>query len=361
MYFARSLSSRERIVAQLNLIIALAFVAFVAAHPSVPTWRFVLLILEYAGITLALSALALLCFAIMNVRQGGLIAPLVARWREDRLVTLAWPMLLFTLVMPTFSAFKQRILPIAGMHFDPTLAAIDNALFSASPGYWLHQTVGSPPLTYFLDGVYHVWFIPMTVGVGIVALCTDARTRAQYMTAYSMTWIGLGSALAYLLPAAGPCYHALFVGGQGSAPFEAVNQALLADQAAGGHGLFTIQIKDMLLRRFDDPNLSIGGGISAIPSIHNAMAVLFALVGYRFNRPFGLFMSAFAALIWIGSIYLNWHYAIDGIVGAAGAIALWYVAGRLTAELASSTTAPAKSGLRYPTARIGASTAGREG
>lgn len=322
---------RESHVARINVVMVLAFAGFVMIHPAVSALQFAKLIAEYIALTVGLSAVALLCFATLNVRRVGMFAALGDRWRLDRLVTLLWPMFLFATVMPSFSAFKQRILPIAGFRFDPELAVIDRAIFGLNPGLWLHQMIGSPLLTYFLDAVYHAWFVPMSVGVGIVALCTDARTRAQYMTAFTLTWIGLGSILAYLLPAAGPCFYETLVGAHGSAPFNAVNDALAADRAAmSPHFLFTLEIKSVLLQRFNNPNLSIGGGISAIPSIHNAMAVLFALVGFRFNRTFGLCMSGFAALIWVGSIYLNWHYAIDGIVGAAGAVLLWYGAGMLT-------------------------------
>ncbi|QUT04388.1 phosphatase PAP2 family protein [Sphingobium phenoxybenzoativorans] len=324
-------SKREHAIVRLNLIIALAFALFVVAQPAVPTWEFLRLIGTFLLLTIPLSALSLLGFALLNARGPGMLAALQDRWRSDRFVTLLWPVLLFAIVMSSFSAFKQRILPHAGFHFDPALAAIDRSIFGVDLGLWLHKIIGSPLLTYFLDGVYHAWFLPMSVGVGIVALCTDARTRMQYMTAFTMTWIGLGSILAYLLPAAGPCFYGVLVGPIGNGPFEAVNDALVADRAArAADFLFTIEVRDMLLDRFNDPDLSIGGGISAIPSIHNAMAVLFALVGYRFNRVFGLCMSAFAALIWLGSVYLNWHYAIDGIVGAAGAIGLWYGAGFLT-------------------------------
>jgi hypothetical protein len=350
MSFVENVPTRELHVAGLNLVVALAFAILVLVHPAVSAGIFIRLVAQYMLLTAALSLLALLCFALLHLRTTGMATALRERWREDRMVTLLWPMFLFALVMPTFSAFKQRILPLAGFTFDPTLAGVDRAMFGVNPGVWLHQAVGSPMLTYFLDAIYHAWFVPMSVGVGIVALCTDARTRAQYMTAYTMTWIGLGSALAYLLPAAGPCFWHALVGQDGGAPFDAVNSALIADRAAHApHFLFTLEIKSVLLQRFDDPDLSIGGGISAIPSIHNAMAVLFALVGYRFNRTFGLCMSAFAALIWIGSIYLNWHYAIDGVVGAAGAILLWFGAGLITGQNAMiERPAPASRLVPYP-------------
>ena len=81
-----------------------------------------------------------------------------------------------------------------------------------------------------------------------------------------------------------------------------------------------------------DPALVVGGGISAIPSVHNAMAVLFALVSFRMNRALGLAMSAFAAFIWVASVYLNWHYAVDGLAGGIGAIVLWKLSGALVEQ-----------------------------
>jgi hypothetical protein len=349
MKLLECVSKRELNIAKANAIIAFAFAMFVVVQPAVPTWEYLALIAKFLVLMIPLAALSLVGFALLNARDVGMIAALQDRWRSDRLVTLLWPVLLFAIVMSSFSAFKQRILPLAGFHFDPALAAIDRNLFGLDLGLWLHQTIGSPMLTYFLDAIYHAWFLPMSVGVGIVALCTDARTRMQYMTAFTMTWIGLGSILAYLLPAAGPCFWGVLVGPIGNGPFQAVNDALLADRAArSANFLFTIEVRDMLLARFNNPDLSIGGGISAIPSIHNAMAVLFALVGYRFNRAFGLCMSAFAALIWIGSIYLNWHYAIDGIVGAAGAIGLWYGAGFLTGPAHTRETTPSGRAMTSP-------------
>lgn len=51
-------------------------------------------------------------------------------------------------------------------------------------------------------------------------------------------------------------------------------------------------------------------GISAFPSMHVAMAVLFALYATRRSRLAGLLMWAFAAIIMVGSVVLGWHYAV---------------------------------------------------
>ena len=47
------------------------------------------------------------------------------------------------------------------------------------------------------------------------------------------------------------------------------------------------------------------------------------------KRWAGYLLSAFAFLIFVGSIHLGWHYAIDGYAGAAVALFGWWAAGRL--------------------------------
>ena len=72
-----------------------------------------------------------------------------------------------------------------------------------------------------------------------------------------------------------------------------------------------------------------GAGISAMPSIHVAMATTLALLGWRLGRLWGIAYTLFAVAIFIGSIMLAFHYALDGIAGAAAAAAIWTAAGRM--------------------------------
>jgi hypothetical protein len=69
------------------------------------------------------------------------------------------------------------------------------------------------------------------------------------------------------------------------------------------------------------------GGISAMPSMHVTIAALMAIWGWRINRVIGLALTAFAAVILIGSIHLAWHYAVDGIAGITLAAIFWAMAG----------------------------------
>jgi hypothetical protein len=61
-----------------------------------------------------------------------------------------------------------------------------------------------------------------------------------------------------------------------------------------------------------------------------AIAVLMALLGWRVHWFAGVAYTVFAALIFLGSVHLAFHYAVDGYVAAAMVFAIWYVAGKLT-------------------------------
>jgi len=55
-------------------------------------------------------------------------------------------------------------------------------------------------------------------------------------------------------------------------------------------------------------------GISAMPSMHVALPVLYMLAGFRENRWLGWAFLVYLIAILIGSVHLGWHYAIDGYV-----------------------------------------------
>ena len=339
--------------------LVLPFAAFVLLDGRVSWMEHAGLTLAFIGIAAMIGLGALVCFAMLALARAGagsgwrasptaaVRGALARRWREDRLFSLAWPIALFLLLVPTFNAFKQRILPAAGFHLDPQLAAIDRALLGTDPGPVLHAWFGSPGVTFFFDAIYHSWFMPTTLGICLVGLCAGTRTRAQYMLSYAGVWILLGAAAAWLLPAAGPAFYEPLVGAEGAQPFLLVHESLAA---SGGQARFLTSLGNQayLLENLGAPTLVIGGGISAIPSVHNAIAALFALVALRTHRLFGAAMMAYAALIWVGSVYLNWHYAIDGAVGIAGAVLIWLAAGRAVDAVLAFTARRRATGALAP-------------
>jgi hypothetical protein len=83
----------------------------------------------------------------------------------------------------------------------------------------------------------------------------------------------------------------------------------------------------MLWRSYEQGGLV--AGISAMPSMHNATALLLALAGRVLNKQLGYVLWAPCALIYVGSVHLAWHYAIDNYFGWAIALACWWAAAPL--------------------------------
>lgn len=323
-----------------------AYMALVLASGRVPLPEFGGLLLFYLTASFSLWALiaagvfltALARSAHRSGREPFLAAffqgSVRAHWKRDRYVSLLWPPLLFALLLTSFNAFKQMILPLAGFRFDPAFTALDRALFGGvDPWQITHALLGSPTATGLVDKAYHGWFLPMSVGLVACAFLPAAtyRLRTQYMLTYIGVWIGIGSVLAFLLPAAGPCFTSALVGPSPS--FDALHGRLLEAQAATGSPLAALRTQAMLLEAIGSDRLRVGGGISAMPSVHNALAVLFALAAFRLNRVAGWVLAAYAVLIWIGSVHLGWHYAIDGLAAAALTLGLWQGAGRIADRL----------------------------
>lgn len=256
------------------------------------------------------------------------------RWERDRFASAIWPPLLFASLLASFNSFKQMVLPLAGFSWDPGLASADKALFlGTDPWRLTHALFSSPQATLWIDRIYHGWFVPMSLGLIVCAWMPRStfRLRTQYMLSYIGVWIGIGSVLAFLMPSAGPCFYEHFVGANPG--YHDLMARLAGAQAATGATLTSLSNQATLLKLFQSDTLIVGGGISAMPSVHNGLAVLFALAAFRLNRTAGWILAAYAVFIWLGSIHLGWHYALDGLVAAGLTFGIWAVCGRIAAAL----------------------------
>lgn len=355
-------SAREYRATVLGLFTLLLYAAFVLSSGRVKSSALADLFFTYLASALSLTALFGLLVAFgLHLRQRRAPRPgdtgatpmatlrqvLVARWDRDRFASLVWPPLMFAGLMSSFNAFKQQVLIGAGFHIDAQLVALDKALFFGhDPWRVTHALFSAPWTTLLFDRAYHLWFVPMSFGVIICALAGQKsyRLRTQYILSYMTIWIGIGSILAWFMPSAGPCFYNDYVSPQAS--FAELARQLESVRALYGPDALASHMAQAHLRyAFGNPELVVGGGISAMPSVHNGLSALFAVAGFSINRKLGWAMSAYALVIWLASIHLGWHYAVDGLASIALTILIWKLMGRLADRLERPVFAPRRKGL----------------
>ena len=257
------------------------------------------------------------------------------RWQLDvRAPWLLVATLLAGTTLPVFELFKQRILPARGFPFDPALAALDRFLFFGHDGWEVtHALFGSLGMTLLIDRLYALWIPLMFVFPAVtVMIIGDIRQRVRILATWLASWILIAGLSAWLFASAGPVYYVTLVGPDaGFAAFNAHFSAMADAARAQGPVLINFDLQALLLRGWQSgvEGNAAAGGISAMPSMHVAMASLFAMAGFAHSRALGRVFTLYACLIWIGSIHLGWHYATDGIVGFAMMAGLWVAAGRL--------------------------------
>jgi hypothetical protein len=106
-----------------------------------------------------------------------------------------------------------------------------------------------------------------------------------------------------------------------------------------GNPILSLRIRDKLWAAYVTGNAAGGSGISAMPSLHVAIATLCAISSWYVSWRIGVAMTLYAVVIFLGSIHLGWHYAVDGYVSIVAVAAIWVGVGkalRFRAEIPAS-------------------------
>ena len=229
------------------------------------------------------------------------------------------------LVGDTFTVLKASLPGIVAFGWDQPLDQLDRWLHGGvAPWELLQPLIGRPFITHAINWAYNLWFYFLTViWVWQAFSQRNNALRQRFFLSLILTWILLGNIFAVLLSSAGPCYFGRVTGLPD--PY-----APLMDYLYGVNETYTLWAlgaQEMLWRNHAAGTIMIGSGISAMPSLHVALATLFALVCWQVRRWLGMIMACFACVIMIGSVHLGWHYAIDGYAGAIGMLIIWWSTG----------------------------------
>ncbi|QNM83616.1 phosphatase PAP2 family protein [Sphingomonas sabuli] len=294
------------------------------------------IVLEYSKATALLGILALcgaaavltLVFAIRRdptpLKTMGKVAG--AHMRSPTLVAASLIGTACTIVlMGAFGAMKMLLPLYREFDWDGAFARADRMLLGGvAPWEITHGIFATTAATRVLDAIYTLW-VPLLFFAVIVAACSSPVKRARFLLSFGAAWLILGVAGAYGLASAGPCY-ALSIGADGGADFQPLMDRLRG-AGSGASPLNAVMWQSTLWNAHVTENYGFAMGISAMPSMHNAITMLYALALWN-GRPLYRYGTAlYALIILVASVHLGWHYLVDGLVAWAGMAAIWWAAG----------------------------------
>jgi PAP2 superfamily len=224
-----------------------------------------------------------------------------------------------------FSSLKSLITYVQPFSWDATFDEWDRILhFGYRPWELLHPILAYPPVTMLINVNYNFWFVTLTMYWLHFAFAEQPGfRRSQAVTAYMLTWSVGGVILAMLFSSAGPCYYGNL--GLGSNPDEGLMGYLQNTNASWPIWAVDLQ-NEMWLNHTLNRGLDVTKGISAMPSMHNAQCLLLVLVTWNRGKLFRNLAIAHGVLVFLGSIHLGWHYAVDAYLAYALVAITWPVA-----------------------------------
>lgn len=237
--------------------------------------------------------------------------------------------MVIAIFMPSFSLVKATIPLLQPQNWDLQFIAIDRAIHGTDAWRLLQPFLGYPIVTSMLSKIYHLWFLLIFAGTIYVAVFVQDRTlRYRFFVTYLMMWTTGGMAMAVGFASVGPCFLEPLLGNDHFA-----EQMAYLNAANLEYPVHVLVIQAELIEWFRNGDYGFGRGISAMPSMHVALAFLFYLTMRRVSRKAGWFFAVFCSLIMVGSIHLGYHYAVDGYVSFALVAASWWLSGKIVPHL----------------------------
>lgn len=195
--------------------------------------------------------------------------------------------LILSLFLFSVTLSKSMIPAVVPFWADGMFAAMDRALRLNPQALAGHMAPWLATLGLF----YGIWHAAHLGGI-LWVLHWRKHDKASHILSFMLTWT-IGMTLAYLFSSMGPIFTGIYD----------PSVAPPSVQKAAG----------FLLANYRGEEGMIGGGISAFPSMHVAIAAWLAIVLHA--RGWTKLGIAYLAAIFACSILLGWHYAADGVAG----------------------------------------------
>jgi len=261
-----------------------------------------------------LAAVGMAAFAIilvtLKMMAAGVEGPVrifrdyAVRHRRQLLIALGG-IVLTGLNMITFMWTKPLLNHLVPFWADPLLARIDRAIFFTDP-WRLFTFLNTDAWAIF----YHRgWFALMILILLKVLMSPPSTQKTAVLLTYFLLWSVFGPVVHVLLPAGGPVFFA------GLGYGDQFQDLLMTPK--------TREVAGYLWGFYTGTGFGPGSGISAMPSLHIATTAWLVIATAIFARNWLIPITLSAILIFVLSVALGWHYAIDGLAGAAGAVVIW--------------------------------------
>ena len=237
------------------------------------------------------------------------------------------PMLTVAIVLlPYFSKMKAAIPLFNDYTWDNAFVAWDRAIFFGYDAWEVLQPViGFPIVTAFLALLYQLWFLLLYPGVLFFAFAKiDHDIRRQFFLTYVLSWTLIGGLMATWLASVGPCFVGPLLG---DPRFD--DQMAYLNAANEQVPVMTLKVQAMLLEWFAADANGLGSGITAMPSMHCAIAFLYWIAMRRISKSWGAFFGVFFFITWLSSVHLAYHYAVDGLVSLVAVAVIWAASQRI--------------------------------
>lgn len=218
-----------------------------------------------------------------------------------------------------FTTLKHEYAFIVPFHSDQLLADLDATLHFGDP-WRLARAIFPETLDSVLFSLYsQLWFVEVAAVLVYAAFIGAQADRERYFVSFALTVILLSSVVRIAGSSAGPVFYDRMMGGD---RFADLILALKASPA----GPRTLALTDYLYASYTSQRTVLGTGISAMPSLHVALAFLNALFLAGRSKVGGTLAWIYAGIILFGSVYFGWHYALDGYVSIICVLIIWRLA-----------------------------------
>jgi hypothetical protein len=242
-----------------------------------------------------------------------------------------WP-----IFMSGFTSMKNLLNDTLPFSWDHAIATLGLMLHFGKP-LWQWLAIDSPPVTLGLEFIYAFWGVLLVaVPFSVCLRHPNCPKRTQFLVSHLLVLVLLGNVAAGFFMSAGPFFQELH-----GRHHDRAAQLFNYLQRVDSDGSFSaIAYQHYLWEAHLRGAAWFGTGISAFPSIHVAVAMLYVLFGWQFGRLARVASILFLVAIMVGSVHLGWHYSLDGYAGMAGATAIYFAVGWVQRRLSIGATAP---------------------